>query len=201
MTEMLTQLTQQWQQQSSWEIIAVLLAYAYVWLAAKANRWCWPCGFASTAIYTVLFWQVSLPFQSVLNGYYMLMAVYGWLHWRGAKGNEELPMAKWSSQRHGLFLLLLMPVSLGLGMIASHWFVSEHVYLDAGVMVFSLFATYVMTQKIAEHWLYWIVIDVVSGYLFWQQGLYLTGVLFYSYFLFSIYGYYQWRLKLKLQPA
>ena len=33
-----------------WEIIAVLLAYAYVWLAANANRWCWPCGFASTAI-------------------------------------------------------------------------------------------------------------------------------------------------------
>ena len=59
---------------SKLEWLAVVLAIAYVLLAAKQNSWCWLCAFASTAIYTWLFWQVTLPFQSMLNFFYMIMA-------------------------------------------------------------------------------------------------------------------------------
>ncbi|HBI75965.1 MAG TPA: transporter, partial [Alteromonas macleodii] len=34
------------------EWVAVVLAIAYVLLAAKQNSWCWLCAFVSTAIYT-----------------------------------------------------------------------------------------------------------------------------------------------------
>ena len=55
---------QQWAAQSGWEIIAVVLALAYVWLAARQSIWCWPCALVSTGIYTWIFWQVTLPFQA-----------------------------------------------------------------------------------------------------------------------------------------
>lgn len=193
MNDVWTQLLMQWQQQSLWEIAAVILALAYVWLAARGNRLCWPAGFASTAIYTVLFWKVSLPFQSLLNLYYMVMAVYGWWNWNQVNSSEPKPFQQRRLAFHGVWVIALIPVSYGLVQFAEHWFVSAHVFLDAAVLVFSLFATYLMTQKIAEHWLYWMVIDVVAGYLYWIQGLYLTGILFFSYFIFSVYGYIQWR--------
>ena len=72
------------------EWVAVVLALAYVWLAARQNRWCWLCAFISTAIYTWLFWQVTLPFQAILNLYYMMMAGYGYYQWnRQAAGDQH----------------------------------------------------------------------------------------------------------------
>ncbi|MDP5041289.1 MAG: nicotinamide mononucleotide transporter family protein, partial [Paraglaciecola sp.] len=82
MSEFASQLLQQLSAQSGLEALAVVLALAYVWLAAKQNIWCWPCALLSTAIYTFVFWEVTLPFHALLNVYYMLMAVYGWLQWQ-----------------------------------------------------------------------------------------------------------------------
>ena len=67
---------------TAWEGLAVVLAIAYLLLAMRESQWCWYAAFISTAIYTVLFWQVSLLMESVLNVYYMAMAVYGWSQWQ-----------------------------------------------------------------------------------------------------------------------
>ena len=72
---------------SGWEILAVLLALAYLWLATRENILCWYCALVSTAIYTALFWNVSLLMESALNVYYMAMAVYGWYQWRYGGGD------------------------------------------------------------------------------------------------------------------
>ncbi|MFT6132787.1 MAG: nicotinamide mononucleotide transporter, partial [Shewanella sp.] len=47
-----------------WEAVAVMLALAYLILAMRTNIWCWSAAFISTAIYTVLFWNVSLLMES-----------------------------------------------------------------------------------------------------------------------------------------
>jgi nicotinamide mononucleotide transporter len=75
MIELAQQLSEQLAALSWLELIAVVLALAYVWLAARQNIWCWPCAFVSTGIYIWLFWQVSLPFHTLLNVYYLMMAV------------------------------------------------------------------------------------------------------------------------------
>ena len=53
-----------WLEAAAWlEATAVILAVAYVWLAARENIWCWPCALVSTGIYTWLFWE-EIPIQS-----------------------------------------------------------------------------------------------------------------------------------------
>lgn len=69
--------------QNGWEWLAMALAIAYLWLIIKERIEAWYCAFASTAIYTVIFWQVSLLMESLLNIYYMAMAIYGW--WQDRK--------------------------------------------------------------------------------------------------------------------
>ena len=56
-----------------WELIAVFTALTYTILAAKGNIWCWPAALISTAIYTVIFYDVYLWMDSFLQVYYLGM--------------------------------------------------------------------------------------------------------------------------------
>lgn len=191
MQELLQLLQAQLNQQSYLEIVAVILALVYVFLAARQNIWCWPCALLSTAIYTYLFWEVSLPFHVLLNVYYMLMAIYGWRQWQGG-GAQVSKVKSWSAQRHLLWISLLVIGSLVLSAGASSVFDEQYLYLDAFITVFSVFTTVLVAHKVRENWLYWIVIDLVSAYLFFAKGLALTGLLFMLYTFFAFYGYLQW---------
>ncbi len=86
------------------EGIAVVLAVAYVWLAARQNIWCWPCALVSTGIYTWLFWNVSLPFHTGLNFYYLIMAVYGLMKWRESHA-DTLLVQSWPLSRHMICII------------------------------------------------------------------------------------------------
>ncbi|MDP5032066.1 nicotinamide riboside transporter PnuC [Paraglaciecola sp.] len=191
MSEFASQLLQQLSAQSGLEALAVVLALAYVWLAAKQNIWCWPCALLSTAIYTFVFWEVTLPFHALLNVYYMLMAVYGWLQWQ-KDSDKALDITSWTVKQHIAAVLLLVLISVLLSVLGASIFDSAYLYLDAFITVFSVFTTVLVAKKVRENWLYWIVIDAVAVYLYLAKGLLLTGLLFVIYSVFAIYGYLQW---------
>lgn len=180
---------------TSWlEGLAVMLALAYVWLAARQNIWCWPCALVSTGIYIWLFWHVSLPFHTALNVYYLLMAIYGMMKWR-ANQKDSAQVQTWALKRHLVSILALSTASLLLSHFASTVLDANYIYLDAFITVFSVFTTVLIAHKVRENWLYWIVINLFAAYLYFANGLALTGVLFMCYTGFAIYGYIQWRIE------
>jgi len=183
----------------SWaELIAVLLALAYVWLAARQNIWCWPAALFSTGIYTWLFWEVSLPFHTGLNAYYLLMAVYGWLQWRKPDDGQQ-GIISWPLRRHLCWLAILALSSLALSQFATMVLDAQYLYLDAFITVFSVFTTVLVAHKVLENWLYWMVINSFASYLYFIKDMHLTGLLFVGYLGFAIYGYVSWKKPLKLQ--
>lgn len=198
---MLDTLAQQWANQSPWEVIAVALALAYVWLAAKQHIACWVCALVSTAIYTWLFWEHSLPLQSLLNVYYLLMAVYGWWQWQRMAQQQEDRVQTRALSFHIPAIIGLSCVSWALASGMAGTFNSQYLYLDALVTVFSLFTTYLVTQKVLENWLYWIVIDAAAAWLYWHSELYLTALLFLGYLGFACYGYLKWRGAYRYREA
>lgn len=191
MTNWLVLLIEQFTAQSWLEVIAVVFALAYVWLAARQNIWCWPSALVSTAIYTFLFWEVSLPFHTLLNGYYLLMAIYGWQQWQKQKVNA-VAIRNWPLSLHVGWMIVLSLLSVGMSIGASTFFDGEYLYLDAFITVFSVFTTVLVAHKVRENWLYWFVIDAAAVYLYLAKGLVLTGLLFVLYLVFAIYGYVQW---------
>ena len=88
MNDVMQQVIDTFMAQSGWEMAAVALGIAYLLLAMRQSNWCWPAAFGSTAIFSWLFWDVSLVMESALNVYYLVMAVYGWWAWRS--GAERL---------------------------------------------------------------------------------------------------------------
>jgi len=176
-----------------WELVAVTLAIAYLLLALKENILCWYAALISTAIFTVLFWNVSLVMESLLQVYYIAMAIYGWHQWRQPKGGEPLKISCWSASRHLQVIGGVVLISLISGYLLNRHTEAAWPYLDSFTTWASLVTTYMVTKKVLENWLYWIVIDSLSIFLYLDRGLHLTALLFVGYTVIAIFGFYQWR--------
>lgn len=187
---------------SGWELIAVILALAYLLLAVKERIECWYAAFFSTAIYIVLFWDVNLLMESALNVYYLLMAVYGWWQWQ-CQSNEQqgLLVHTWPLKTHiKLWFALALMVSFSGYLLAENTSAAMP-YLDSFTTWGAVVTTYMVTKKVLENWLYWLVIDALSIYLYVDRELYLTAVLFVLYLLIACFGYWQWLQKYQQQQS
>jgi nicotinamide mononucleotide transporter len=182
---------QQWHQQSIGEIFAVLLAVAYVWLAAEESIWCWPAGLASTALYAYIYWDVTLLFQMLLNIYYMVMAVIGFIFWR-KQGASKISISRMSSSSHFITLAGGALITLVVYFVSKHFVDYDLVVLDISLAVFSLITTYLTVIKKLENWYYWSVINLVSIVLLYDRGLYLTVLLMLIYIVLAGRGLIHW---------
>ena len=181
-------------QMSGWEILAVVFGIGYVLLAAKESLWTWLFAFLSTIIYTVLFWEGALVSSSLLNFYYMGMAVYGFIMWRsGGEKGAELEVSQWSLQKNMMMIFSGVVIAAVLAYLSDTYTDAKFAYLDTFVMVFSVLATWMLANKVLETWLYWMVIDSAAIVLYWQSGYLATIVLFTVYILLAFYGYSSWR--------
>lgn len=181
---------------TSWEMVAVFLSVTYLLLAIKQNLWCWVAAFISTLIYTILFFDASLLMDSALNMFYLVMAIYGWYSWKYGNGinkNEELEITTYGLAKNLKIIGTLIIVSLILGYIMANYTRADFAYLDTFTTVFAVFTTYTLTKKVLENWLYWIVIDSVSIYIYINKGFYLTAVLFAFYTVLAFIAYNNWK--------
>ena len=180
------------------EAFAVATAIAYVLLAAKQKIWCWFFALVSTLSYVVLFWQVSLPFQTALNAYYVLMAGYGFWQWQQG-ANDKRPVTRMSMKLHIGIIIGILLTTLLLAQLWREIASTPYIHLDVFVTVASVTTTVLVAHKKLENWLYWIVINLAASWLYWQVGLYLTSGLFLLYCGLSIYGHWQWRKDSEIQ--
>ena len=186
------------QSMSPWEMTAVIFAIFYLLLAVKENILCWLFALMSTAIYTVLFWDVSLLMESALNVYYMAMAVFGWYQWtRGGHNGDGEPHAlavqSMSARQHALVIIAIVILSSVSGYLLGEHSSAAWPYVDSFTTWASVITTYLVTRKYLQNWLYWIVIDAVSVPLYIDRGLGLTALLFAAYIVIAAFGYLKWR--------
>ena len=181
---------------TSWEMLAVILSVIYLFLAIKQNLWCWAAAFVSTFIYSILFFDASLLMDSALNIFYLIMAIYGWYSWKYANGlayHEKLRITTYGLIKNLKIIALLISTSLILGFYMANYTSADFAYLDTFTTIFAVFATYLLTKKVLENWLYWIIIDAVSIYIYINKGFYLTAILFVIYTILAYIAYREWK--------
>lgn len=185
---------------TSWEMLAVFLSVSYILLAIKQNLWSWVAAFFSTLIYSILFFDASLLMDSALNIFYLVMAVYGWYSWKYGNikaQNEQLKITTYGITNNFKIIGILILISILLGYIMANYTSADFAYLDTFTTVFAVFATYMLAKKVLENWIYWVVIDTVSIYIYIQKGFYLTAVLFAIYTVLACVAYIQWKKEYK----
>lgn len=188
---------------SGWELLAVLLAIAYVVFAIRQSLWCWPAAAISASIYCVLFVQGGLYMESLLQAFYVVMAGYGLYQWTRMQspslatetGGQQrtIPIRVYAGFWHMKWVVAIAAATLLIGWLLSRYSQAELVWLDTLTTLFSLFATFLVARKVLENWLYWIVINMAYVALFWVKDFYPTAILFAIYSLMALVGYIKWR--------
>lgn len=186
-------------QMSYWEIIAALLSIFYISLAIKQNIWCWIAAFFSTLIYSILFFDATLLMSSFLNAYYLLMAIFGWYSWklRNNYKDSNLKISTLNLSVNAKIIVVLSIISIVLGYYMTNYTNASYAYLDSTITIFSLVATYMMTKKILDNWIYWIIIDSAAIYLYFKKEFYVTSILFLIYTILAFLAYMEWKKEYK----
>ena len=176
------------------ETLAVVLGIGYLLLAMRESSLCWYCAFLSTALYVWIFGDVSLYMESALNVYYMAMAIYGWLQWqRGGADKSGVKIIRWTARQHILGVAIILAASVTSGYLLSSNTAAKLPYLDSFTTWGSIFTTIMVAQKVLENWLYWIVINSVSIYLYIDRGLDQTAAMFFLYLGLATVGFLMWK--------
>jgi len=74
-------------------------------------------------------------------------------------------------------------------------------YLDSLTTWGSLFTTWLVARVKLENWAYWFVIDAVEAFLFFEQKLYLLGLMTAATLLVIIVGHRSWWRTWREQTA
>ena len=172
------------------ESVAVFFSILYVILATKQDIWCWAAAGISVILYIYICFTAQLYPETGLQIFYLMMAFYGYYNWN--KNDENLQITQWTIGKHLSLTLVGAIITFLVGFYFATYTDSRMPIIDSFTTTFSIIATYMVTKKILENWLYWIVIDTVSVYLYFSRGLHLTSLLFIAYTIIAIAGYFTW---------
>ena len=172
------------------ETVAVIFSLLYVYLAAHQNNLCWLAAVISVSLYIYICFNAKLYAETVLQVFYFLMAIYGFYSWK--KNNSQLQISTWPIKKHLFIIFLGTILTFFLGFIFSNYTDAEMPLVDSFTTVFSVFATYMVVKKILSNWLYFIIIDIISTYLYFSRDLHLTSLLFLLYAFIAVAGFIKW---------
>jgi nicotinamide mononucleotide transporter len=183
------------------EISGALLGILYVILSVKQNVLTWLMGLLSSVLYIYVFFESGFYADMTLQFYYVWISIYGWIIWASGKQTDHGKETLLVTTTNRKLVNILIVVSLFLWILI--WFIlrqftnSPIPVGDSFVTSLSIVATWMLARKKIEHWLVWILVDIVSIFLFIYKGLYPTTILFVIYTLAAFWGYIEWKKDLK----
>ena len=180
------------------EILAVLLGILSVIYAKKENILVFPTGIVSTVLYVYICYQFTLYGDVIINVYYTLMSLYGWYLWKYKIGGQSLAISK-SNVADWIKVL-------GIFISTAAFVVVVYLYFDRFDRMTDYFDTlttgvffaamWLMAHKKIEHWLFWIVGNLISVPLYFVKELGFSGLQFTVFLILAIQGYIQWKKHL-----
>ena len=178
------------------ELVAVVLGLVSVWFAKQDNILVYPSGMISTGIFVYLLLQAGLIGDFMINAYYFIMSIYGWYFWtRRKEGKIEHPIARMNSKEKRVWFILFMIILLFVGGIyilfdkLKDWSAP----LDTFTTALFFVGMWLMARKKIEHWIFWIVGDIISIPLYLFKELGLTSLQYIIFTIIAIFGYIQWK--------
>tara|TARA_B100001248_G_C27280314_1_gene407338 strand:- start:206 stop:820 length:615 start_codon:yes stop_codon:yes gene_type:complete len=180
------------------EILAVLLGILSVIYAKKENILVFPTGIISTVLYVYICYQFTLYGDVIINVYYTLMSLYGWYLWKYKIGGQSLAISK--SNVADWIKVLGILISTAAFVVVVYFYFDRFDrmtdYFDTLTTGVFFAAMWLMAHKKIEHWLFWIVGNLISVPLYFVKELGFSGLQFTVFLILAIQGYIQWKKHL-----
>ena len=178
------------------EAVAVLLGLLSVWFAKRDHIAVYPSGMLSTGIFVYILFQANLLGDMLINAYFFVMSIYGWYFWIQKEGNQVLnPIAKMNSKEFKWAIVLFFGAVLfviGIYLFFDKW-TDWTAPVDTFTTALFFVGMWLMARRKIEHWIFWIVGDVISVPLYLYKGLGLTSIQYLIFTFIAILGYIQWK--------
>ena len=194
------------------EFFGTIAGAIAVGISARANVWSWPIGIINVVLLFFLFYQVQLYPDMLLQVFFLITNILGWLRWKHPAPAEEnkhheLKVSLLSKRGRYWILAGVSVATVLMGSIASqlsNWFPSIFIkpsafpYSDSFVTVVSMVAQYLMLQKKVECWILWIVADVVATFLYFSKDVKFLGLEYLVFCFMAAYGFWHWRNEFRV---
>jgi len=178
------------------EIFAVLCGLASVWFMKKENILVYPLGIINVSIYVYICFSAKLYAFAGINVFYGVMSAYGWYNWlRKNKKDERIHISRLKLPGILFYTALIIGFFFILQFLLDRYTDSEIPFWDALTTAIYIIAMWLLAQKKIEHWLLWIVGDIISICIFAWLNLYFSSFQFLVFTIIAIFGFVEWRKK------
>ncbi|PWN66251.1 nicotinamide riboside transporter PnuC [Chryseobacterium oncorhynchi] len=186
-----------------------------VYFSIKKNIWVYPTGIISTLIYVYILFNFGLLGDCLINVYYSVMSVYGWILW--AKNSEDHVHVEvtWATKKEWVYAVILFVLSLVLVTVIYYYkpyidnkFSMEgtslglyHLdwanWMDIFTTSIFLVGMWFMAKQRIENWIFWIIGDFICIPMMIFKGLGITSVQYLVFTIMAILGYLSWKKSFK----
>jgi len=184
------------------EILATTANLVYIVLLIREQIACWAFGIVGCLLSVYLFADARLYSEAILYLFYAAMGVWGWMAWHRRAEQDNNPVIRRRLAFHLCAVLVASVLAAGLGYAMGAYSDAERPLFDAFTTVFSFLGTYLEITKVLEAWVYWLVINLASVWLYHDRSLDIYAVLIGFYSILSVWGFLSWRRSwLAQQPT
>ncbi|WP_110367245.1 nicotinamide riboside transporter PnuC [Chryseobacterium sp. CBTAP 102] len=186
-----------------------------VFFSIKKNIWVYPTGIISTLIYVYLLFNAGLLGDCMINVYYTVMSIYGWVLWARNSEDHIHVEVTWATRKEWIHASILFVLSLALVTLIYYYkpyidnqFSMEGVslglyhldwanWMDVFTTSIFLAGMWLMAKQRIESWIFWIIGDLICIPMMIFKGLGITSVQYLVFTIMAILGYVSWKKSFK----
>ena len=175
------------------EWIGVVSGFTCIYLAAKEHIFNWPISIISVIAYAWVFYTAKMYGDMALQFYFLFTAFYGWYFWLKKKETSNRQVTVLTTKQWALVIVSISVLSVALGFFLDRFTDTDVPFADGFCTALSFVAQILLTRKILQNWILWIIVDLCYIPLYLYKQLNLSAI-FYAFLVgLAVKGYLDWR--------
>lgn len=170
----------------------LIMGVTEVLLARANNVWLYPAGILATVLSIYSLFNAQLYAESMLNFYYLVMSIYGWMYWVTKRNNVEVKVGKANNTEWYITgVLVFGGWALLYGILVS-FTPSDVPIWDAWVSATGWAGMWLLARRKVENWILLNISNAFAIPLLIHKELYLFALLTGFLFIVACVGYVDW---------
>lgn len=192
------------------EIISAVLGLSCVFLAGRNSKYNFYIGYLYNAFLFVLFLRSHLYAAMILQPISLCINAFGHYRWthpkpeeRSSADQKKLKVGRITKEQWPGLILIVCAFAAAWAMLLE-WLPERwpnlfepdpHPWLDAFLLMITLFAQWLSAQKCWECWIVWLIVNVANLILYLSSGLYIMPIVSTLYLVNGIWSLISWKKK------
>lgn len=186
--------------------VAVIMGVLEVLYARAGKIWLYPTGILGTLLTIYILLKAGLYAESLLNGYYVVMSVYGWWYWAKKKNLPPVQSSYCNRREWGIVLAIVVGGTALLYVLLKYctpfmvYFTPSTVpFWDSWVSATAWAGMWLLARRKIENWILLNISNAFAVPLLLYKHLPLFAALTVFLFIIAVQGYFQWRKEIRLR--